>query len=110
MNKTDALAMTQFDSKKHLLVAVVGEGKAQHLETRQLGLFGRFFRWLGLLYRNTTPEKVATYVNERMKSWAKEDVPAASKLMEKLQHYHQNHPKRSLPLFERPSPGFQCLA
>ena len=109
MRLTDIEVLKSFDARKGIFVAVVGEGSGQHLETRSIGCIGRFFRWLGLAYTNTLPDRIEAYVKAQISSWSKDDVPLAATLLQKLEKYHHNHPRRSIITFELIADAFNAL-
>lgn len=93
MNSFDKVAINRFDTRKNV-VAVVGTGSKQHLETRSIrfAFIGRLLRWLNLAYRDTNPRKVALYVAQHIAEWKSEDFPAAQRIVEKLQKFQKKHP------------------
>ena len=62
----DIKALRAFQTPSLLLEVVNGD----HLELRKISYIGRFFRWLGLGYRNTTLEKVAKYIADNINDLA----------------------------------------
>lgn len=93
MKSSDANAIKQMNTGKHLYLKVTGKGEAQHLTVCKRGFCGRLWMWLG--FGSSSMKKIARYIEKNQGHFKQAESAELASLKEKLGRYtaHHRHPK-----------------